>query len=50
MTTQGWRHLLLAAFFAAGTAAAAGPADTILVNGKVVTVDDLFRVAEAVEV
>jgi predicted amidohydrolase YtcJ len=36
--------------FVAIAAVAAEPADTILVNGKIVTVDDFFRVAEAVAV
>lgn len=31
-------------------AAAAGPADTILVNGKVVTADDFFSIAQAVAI
>ncbi len=44
---------LLAAFgaaFAAGVAAQQAPADLILTNGKVITVDEQFRIAQAVAV
>ncbi len=48
------RALLIAAFalmlFGATPAAAQTPADIILVNGKIVTVDDRFTIAEAIAI
>lgn len=45
------RRALLALMIAfTGAAAAAETADTILVNGKIVTVDDRFRIAQAVAI
>jgi predicted amidohydrolase YtcJ len=45
------RHAFLALMLAfTGVAAAAETADTILVNGKIVTVDDRFRIAQAVAI
>jgi predicted amidohydrolase YtcJ len=51
MTGKILRRALLALAIAfTGVAAAAETADTLLVNGKIVTVDDRFRIAQAVAI
>jgi predicted amidohydrolase YtcJ len=45
-----WRHALIGLGMVATVAGAAQTADTILVNGKIVTVDDRFSIAEALAI
>src|SRR5262249_7765990 len=44
------RAAAVALFVGIGTAAQAHPADTILINGKIVTVDDRFTIAESLAI